>query len=158
MRKQNYIISAIAAGVVLFIAAGVFSQTPKVKAAFLPKLSAETLNRTETAENSSSNRTRETPPVGNYPCYYFGYNYALTSSSLTEISILSKQRMKIVGEIVPFRLNGSTLTLEDGEFAGATAHYKLDSDGKPAIVFVRKENEPKGHKIDVSDTWCYLDK
>jgi hypothetical protein len=101
---------------------------------------------------------QDTPPVGKYLCYYYGYNYALTSSSLTEISILPKQKMKIVGENVSFSYEGTLLTLLEGEFKGATAHYKLDSDGKPAIVFIRKENETKGHKIDVSDTWCYLDK
>ena len=108
------------------------------------------------AQAQESSKT--TPPVGNYPCYYYGYNYALTSSSLTEIGILSSQRMKIVGETVKFDFDGGLLTLLEGEFKGATARYKLDSDGKPAIVFNRKENEAKGHKIDVSDTWCYLEK
>lgn len=97
------------------------------------------------------------PPVGNYLCYYYGYNYALTSSSLTEISIYTGQQMKIVGETITFNYDGSVLTLLAGKFKGATAHYKLDSDNKPAIVFKRKENEEKGHKIDISDTWCYLD-
>lgn len=98
------------------------------------------------------------PPVGKYPCYYYGYNYALTSSSLTEIEILPKSRMKIVGETAGFRLEGAVLTLTEGAFKGAVAHYRLDSDNKPAIVFKRRENEERGHKIDVSDTWCYLDK
>jgi hypothetical protein len=98
------------------------------------------------------------PPTGNYLCYYYGYNYALTSSSLSDIDILSGLRMNIVGETVRFRQEGSILTLLEGKFKGATGLYKKDSEGKPAIVFRRKENETKGHKIDVSDTWCYLDK
>lgn len=151
MKKQKYLSSFILASLILFSIAGAFGQKTiytgavNEKAGYLP------------FERTSYSKTFTEPPVGKYPCYYFGYNYALTSSSLTEISILPKQRMKIVGETVPFRLSGSTLTLEDGAFAGATAHYKLDSDGKPAIIFVRKENEAKGHKIDVSDTWCYLE-
>ncbi len=108
--------------------------------------------------NSAEAQAQTTPPVGKYPCYYYGYNYALTSSSLTEIEIQPKSRMKIVGESVAFRNENSVLTITEGEFKGAIAHYKLDSDKKPAIVFKRKENEERGHKIDVSDTWCYLEK
>lgn len=147
MIKQKHTLSVIAAFSILCLTVLVFSQTPNTKI----------FSGDDISKKVSSSFLVETPPVGNYPCYYFGYNYALTSSSLTEISILPKQRMKIVGELVPFRLDGSTLTLEDGEFAGATAHLKT-SDGKPAIVFIRKENEPKGHKIDVSDTWRYFEK
>lgn len=102
-------------------------------------------------------KTQNAPPVGKYPCYYYGYNYALTSSSLTEIEILPKSRMKIVGESVAFNYEAPVLTLTEGEFKGAVAHYKLDSDKKPAIIFRRKENEAGGHKIDMSDTWCYLE-
>lgn len=105
-----------------------------------------------TLENEQSG-----PPTGNYLCYYYGYNYALTSSSLSDIDILSGLRMNIVGETVKFRQEGSILTLLEGKFKGATGQFRKDSDGKPAIVFRRKENEAKGHKIDVSDTWCYLD-
>jgi hypothetical protein len=108
--------------------------------------------------NFNPAEAQSAPPVGKYPCYYYGYNYALTSSSLTEIEILPKSRMKIVGESVGFRLEGSVLTLTEGEFKNAVAHFKLDSDKKPAIVFKRKENEERGYKIDVSDTWCYLEK
>jgi tetratricopeptide (TPR) repeat protein len=140
------------------------------QAAFMAKLNnaiaetGENLSRSSGSgsENSTSNSgntgSSSSPPTGSYPCYYFGYNYALTSSSLTEISILNNQKMKIVGETVGFSFENSILTLLEGEFRGATARYKLDSDGKPAIVFNRKENEAKGHKIDVSDTWCYLEK
>lgn len=99
------------------------------------------------------------PPAGTYLCYYFGYNYALTSSSLTQIRVLPRDRLEIVGEAVPFRFDPATsvVTLDGGKFKGATATFKLDSSKKPALVFSRKQNEARGHKIDVSDTWCYLE-
>lgn len=96
------------------------------------------------------------PPVGNYVCYYFGMNNPMTWSSLTQIDILPGSRMRIVGEIVPCSYDPAAklLTLNGGKFSGATAHHTLSS-GKSALVFKRKENEAKGHKIDISDTWCY---
>lgn len=96
----------------------------------------------------------DTAPVGHYDCYTYGYGGALTSSSLTGISILPGNRMKIVGDTVSLEVDGTRLVLKDGTFAGAVAHVE-DDHGKPKIVFVRKENEPAGHEIDMSDTYCY---
>lgn len=99
------------------------------------------------------------PPQGTYLCYFYGYNYDLTSSSLTQVRVLPKNQIEIVGEVVPFAFEAKTslLTLKSGAFKGATAHYRLDSSRKPTLVFKRAENEKRGHKIDVSDTWCYLE-
>ena len=109
-----------------------------------------------TANSARGEGLSGAPPVGNYVCYYYGMNNPMTSSSLTEIDILPGSRMRIVGEIVPFSYDPAAklLTLNGGKFSGATAHQTLSS-GKSALVFKRKENEAKGHKIDISDTWCY---
>lgn len=152
MKKQRYLLPFILTGLMLFGVAHIYGQ--KVVSEQVSNVKPSYL----LAVTANPYKTLTDPPVGNYPCYYYGYNYSLTSSSLTEISILPKQRMKIVGETVPFRLSGSILILSGGEFDGLTAHYKIDSDGKSAVVFIRKENEAKGYKIDVSDTWCYLEK
>jgi len=49
-----------------------------------------------------------------------------------------------------------TLRMETGTLAGRVAHVR-ESSGKPAIVFIRRENEVGGRPtIDISDTWCYM--
>lgn len=100
------------------------------------------------------------PPAGTYLCYFYGFNYDLESSSLTEVRVLPGNQLQIVGETVPFRFDAASshLTLGGGKFRGATARFQRDSSNKPALVFPRKANEARGHKIDVSDTWCYLEK
>ena len=50
-----------------------------------------------------------------------------------------------------------TLRMETGPLAGRVAQVR-ESSGKPAIVFIRKENEVDGRPtIDISDTWCYFE-
>lgn len=130
-------------------------------------INKETASRDEAARASRSENTVAasqnqmgggSPPAGRYLCYFYASdNYPLMSSSLTLIDILPKRRMSIAGEVVSFSFDGSALRLLDGSFAGVPAHLKT-SDGKPAIVFRRKEVEAVREKIDVSDTWCYFDK
>lgn len=99
------------------------------------------------------------PPNGTYLCYYSGANFTLFSSSLTQIELLSGKKIKIVGEKVPYSFDSQTsmLTVEAGAFKGFSGKYQLDSKKKSILVFNRAENKKKGYKVDLSDTWCYLE-
>jgi hypothetical protein len=98
------------------------------------------------------------PPSGNYLCYYYGMSFALTSSSLTQVRVLDGARLVIAGDTVSFHpTEGDAFALDGGSFPGLVFHSRTDDDGKAQLVLVRKENEAKGHEIDISDTYCYLE-
>lgn len=56
-----------------------------------------------------------------------------------------------------YSLEGETVRVKTGPLAGRVAHLR-ESSGKPAIVFLRRENQVGGKPtIDLSDTWCYFE-
>ena len=108
--------------------------------------------------SAASAATAGAPPVGYYECYFYG-TYGLQGSSITSIDILDDGRYRALGEVGSYSWDAGTNTLDltGAALAGRVAHMK-QSDGKPAIVFVRKENEVGGKPtIDISDTWCYFE-
>ncbi|MCC7266131.1 MAG: hypothetical protein IT546_02190 [Caulobacteraceae bacterium] len=97
------------------------------------------------------------PPAGHYECYFYGA-YGLQNSSMTEISLLGGGRYEALGDRGRFQYDAGRglLRMIGGGLAGRVAHAE-ESDGKPAIVFIRDENEVGGEPtIDISDTWCYF--
>jgi hypothetical protein len=83
----------------------------------------------------------EGPPAGYYECYFYGFS-GIQGSSLTSMNILGEGRYEALGEAGGFTYDAgsNTLNLTDGGLAGLVAHME-QSDGKPAIVFIREENE-----------------
>lgn len=100
----------------------------------------------------------EGPPAGYYECYFTGL-YGIQNSSMTSMNVLGDGRYEALGDIGSFGYDegSNTLSMQGGGLAGLVAHLE-QSDGKPAIVFIRKENEKGGTPaIDISDTWCYFE-
>jgi hypothetical protein len=79
-------------------------------------------------------------------------------SSIEAITVGPAGQYATVGETGTFSADAAgTLRFSGGFLAGRVAHLK-ESDGKPAIVFIRDENEVGGEPtIDASDTWCYFE-
>lgn len=100
----------------------------------------------------------DAPPAGYYECYYYG-SYGLENSSLIELHVVEGSRYRALDEVGTFQFDpgSGVLRLTSGALAGRLAHLKA-SDGRPAIVFLRKENEVGSRPtIDISDTWCYFE-
>jgi hypothetical protein len=98
------------------------------------------------------------PPAGYYECYFYGFS-GIQNSSMTSMNVIGDGRYEALGDAGSFTYDdgSNTLNLNDGALAGLVAHIE-QSDGKPAIVFIRKENERGGTPaIDISDTWCYFE-
>lgn len=96
------------------------------------------------------------PPEGYYECYFYG-DYGLQNSSMISMRIHSATAYEAMEERgrYAFEAAEKSLRMETGPLAGRVARLR-ESDGKPAIVFIRKENEVGGRPtIDISDTWCY---
>lgn len=98
------------------------------------------------------------PPAGYYECYFYGFA-GIQNSSMTSMNVLGDGRYEALVDAGGFAYDAgsNTLNLTGGGLAGLVAHIE-QSDGKPAIVFIRKENEKGGTPaIDISDTWCYFE-
>ncbi|HEU4628549.1 MAG TPA: hypothetical protein VFS08_02355 [Gemmatimonadaceae bacterium] len=133
-------------------------RTPDGATAATPAAAASAAPSAAAPSAPTSTSDAPSPPTGNYPCYYYGMSYALTSSSLTQVRVLDGARLVIAGDTVPFHpTEGDAFALEGGPFPGLVFHFRTGDDGKAQLVLVRKENEAKGHKIDVSDTYCYIE-
>ncbi|HEX6912635.1 MAG TPA: hypothetical protein VF142_19670 [Longimicrobium sp.] len=95
-------------------------------------------------------------PAGYYECYFHG-DYGLQNSSMTSIRIQGPAEYEAMDERGRYAESDGTLRMETGPLAGRVAQMR-ESSGKPAIVFIRKENEVDGRPtIDISDTWCYFE-
>ncbi|HEX2210549.1 MAG TPA: hypothetical protein VHG93_22910, partial [Longimicrobium sp.] len=95
-------------------------------------------------------------PAGYYECYFHG-DYGLQNSSMTSMRIHGPAEYEAMEERGRYTESDGTLRMETGPLAGRVAHLR-ESSGKPAIVFVRRENEVDGRPtIDISDTWCYFE-
>jgi hypothetical protein len=99
------------------------------------------------------------PPAGYYECYFYG-PYGIQNSSMISMNVRDATRYEALGDVGRFTYDAgsNTLNLVDGGLAGLVAHIE-QSDGKPAIVFIRKENQTEDGMpvIDVEDTWCYFE-
>jgi len=98
------------------------------------------------------------PPPGYYECYFYGF-YGIQNSSMTAMNVLDGTRYEALGDVGSFAYDAGSnrLRLDGGGLSGLVAHIE-ESDGKPAIVFIRKENERDGEPVlDISDTWCYFE-
>jgi hypothetical protein len=98
------------------------------------------------------------PPAGYYECYFYGL-YGLQNSSMTSMSVRDATHYEALGDTGGFTYDAgsNTLNLTGGGLDGLVAHIE-QSDGKPAIVFLRKENETGGMlALDIEDTWCYFE-
>jgi hypothetical protein len=99
------------------------------------------------------------PPAGYYECYFYG-PYGIQNSSMISMTVRDATRYEALGDVGRFTYDAgsNTLNLVDGGLAGLVAHIE-QSDGKPAIVFIRKENQTEDGMpvIDVEDTWCYFE-
>lgn len=94
-------------------------------------------------------------PTGEYECYFHGH-YGLQNSSMTSMRILGPAEYEAMDERGRYTESAGTLRMATGALAGRVAHLR-ESDGKPAIVFLRGENEVDGKPaLDLSDTWCYV--
>lgn len=99
---------------------------------------------------------RSAAPAGYYECYFHG-DYGLQNSSMTSMRIHGPAEYEAMEERGRYTESGGTLRMETGPLAGRVAQLR-ESSGKPAIVFIRKENEVDGRPtIDISDTWCYFE-
>lgn len=99
---------------------------------------------------------RGAAPAGYYECYFHG-DYGLQNSSMTSLRIHGPAEYEAMDERGRYTESDRTLRMDTGPLAGRVAQVR-ESDGKPAIVFVRKENEVNGRPtIDISDTWCYFE-
>lgn len=97
------------------------------------------------------------PPAGYYECYFHG-DYGLQNSSMVSLRIHSATTYEAMEERGRYAFDAAarTLRMATGPLAGRVAGVR-ESDGRPAIVFVRKDNEVDGRPtIDISDTWCYF--
>lgn len=97
------------------------------------------------------------PPAGYYECYFYG-DYGLQNSSLVSMRIHSATEYEALEERGRYRFDAAagTVRMESGPLAGRVAGVR-ESDGKPALVFRRKDNEVDGKPtLDISDTWCYF--
>lgn len=95
-------------------------------------------------------------PAGYYECYFHG-DYGLQNSSMTSLRIHGPAEYEAMEERGRYTESGGALRMETGPLAGRVAQLR-ESSGKPAIVFIRKENEVNGRPtIDISDTWCYFE-
>lgn len=95
-------------------------------------------------------------PAGYYECYFHG-DYGLQNSSMTSMRIHGPAEYEAMDERGRYTQSDGTLRMETGPLAGRVAQMR-ESSGKPAIVFIRKENEVDGRPtIDISDTWCYFE-
>lgn len=95
-----------------------------------------------------------TPPTGYYECYFHG-DYGLQNSSMASLEIHSVTEYEAMEERGRYSAEGEAIRMETGSLAGRVAQMRTSS-GKPAIVFIRKDNEVGGRPtIDISDTWCY---
>ncbi|MGQ7791333.1 hypothetical protein ACUN0C_02875 [Faunimonas sp. B44] len=107
---------------------------------------------------SGAATSADAPPAGYYECYFYG-SYGLENSSIIEMHVLEGSRYRALDEVGAFQVDpgSGVLRLTSGALTGRIAHLKA-SDGKAAIVFLRKENEVGGRPtIDISDTWCYFE-
>ena len=96
------------------------------------------------------------PPTGDYECYFHG-DYGLQNSSMVSLRIHGPAEYEAMEERGRYAADGEALRMETGPLAGRVAHVR-ESDGKPALVFLRDENEVDGRPtIDISDTWCYFE-
>lgn len=98
------------------------------------------------------------PPAGYYECYIYG-PYGIQNSSMTSMNVRDATHYEALGDAGGFTYDpgSNTLNLTGGGLDGLVAHIE-QSDGKPAIVFIRKENETGGMPaLDVEDTWCYFE-
>jgi hypothetical protein len=98
------------------------------------------------------------PPAGYYECYFHG-DYGLQNSSMVSMRIHSATTYEAMEERGRYRFDAADrkLHMETGPLAGRVAGLR-ESSGKPAIVFVRKDNEVDGKPtLDISDTWCYYE-
>ncbi len=96
------------------------------------------------------------PPAGYYECYFHGH-YGLQNSSMTSMRIHSATTYEAMEEQGSYRFDpvDRKLRMETGPLSGRVANLQ-ESSGKPAIVFIRKDNEVDGKPtLDISDTWCY---
>lgn len=95
-------------------------------------------------------------PVGYYECYFTG-TYGMQTSSMTSMRIRGPAEYQAMDERGRYSQSDGALRMETGPLAGRVAHVR-ESSGKPAIVFIRKENEVDGKPtLDISDTWCYFE-
>lgn len=95
-------------------------------------------------------------PAGYYECYFHG-DYGLQNSSMTSMRIHGPAEYEAMEERGRYTEADGTLRMETGPLAGRVARVR-QSSGKPAIVFIRKENEVDGRPtMDISDTWCYFE-
>lgn len=95
-------------------------------------------------------------PAGYYECYFYG-DYGLQNGSMTSLRIHGPAEYEAMEERGRYAEADGTLRMESGPLAGRVAHLR-ESDGRPALVFVRKENEVDGRPtLDISDTWCYFE-
>jgi hypothetical protein len=115
-------------------------------------------NRTVSVTKVAAAGVSNGPPAGYYECYFYGFS-GIQGSSMTSMNVLGEGRYEALGDAGNFTYDAgsNTLNLAGGGLAGLVAHIE-QSDGKPAIVFIRKENERGGTPaIDISDTWCYFE-
>jgi hypothetical protein len=95
-------------------------------------------------------------PAGYYECYFHG-DYGLQNSSMTSMRIHGPAEYEAMGERGRYAEADGRLQMETGPLAGRVSELR-ESSGKPAIVFIRRDNEVDGRPtIDISDTWCYLE-
>lgn len=109
------------------------------------------------AEPAADAPSEGAPPAGYYECYFYG-DYGLQGSSMTSVRIHSATEYEAMEERGRYAFDAAegTLRMGTGPLAGRVARVR-ESGGKPAIVFLRKDNEVDGEPtIDVYDTWCYF--
>lgn len=111
---------------------------------------------TPAAANHAGASAQGAAPAGYYECYFHG-DYGLQNSSMTSLRIHGPAEYEAMEERGRYTESDRTLRMDTGPLAGRVAQLR-ESSGKPAIVFIRKENEVNGRPtIDISDTWCYFE-
>ena len=96
------------------------------------------------------------PPAGDYECYVHGH-YGLQNSSMVSLRVHGPAEYEAMEERGRYAVDGEALRMESGPLEGRVARLR-ESDGRPALVFIRDENEVGGRPtLDISDTWCYFE-
>jgi hypothetical protein len=98
--------------------------------------------------------------TGHYGCYFNQFPRGTGRSSIQYVEVLAGGRYREPrgsGAYTPDRAT-ATLRFSTGPLAGHVAHYQTGTNGKPALVFERAENNGAGGRptIDVSTTYCYF--
>jgi hypothetical protein len=98
--------------------------------------------------------------TGHYGCYFDQFPHGIGRSSIQYVEVLPGNRYREPrgsGAYTPDRAT-ATLRMTSGPLAGHVAHYRTGTNGKPALLFERGENDGAGGRptIDVSATYCYF--